>query len=150
MNIDVTNLNEYSLQQIFDFVIGKLLEQGKPAMKILQGKSLLECAYRGDGGTKCAAGQLIPDELYEVSMEGTAITEIAYRYEWSFKKDHSQLIRALQLAHDNAAYAGRTVGTGDLNSVDKVNFVSNFRHNARRVAAEFELSTNILDGIQSN
>lgn len=31
------------------------------------------CVYRGKGGKKCAIGCLIPDELYDVSIEGSTV-----------------------------------------------------------------------------
>ena len=34
------------------------------------------CAYQGAGGTMCAVGCLIPDELYESRMEGKAADEV--------------------------------------------------------------------------
>lgn len=37
-------------QDIFNYVVAHLVEQGKPSV------SDNGCAYRGDGGCKCAAG----------------------------------------------------------------------------------------------
>lgn len=55
------------LQETFEIVARHLLAQGK--------RSVLKetpdtCAYRGEGGLKCAVGCLIPDELYRPSFEG--------------------------------------------------------------------------------
>lgn len=51
-------------QEIFDYVIQRLLEQGKRSMTGEEG-----CKYRGDGGTRCALGWLIPDDLYVAEMD---------------------------------------------------------------------------------
>lgn len=51
-------------QEIFDYVIQRLLEQGKRSMTGEEG-----CKYRGDGGTRCALGWLIPDDLYRAEMD---------------------------------------------------------------------------------
>ena len=37
------------------------------------------CAYRGEEGTSCAVGCLIPDELYTPSIEGHGISSLALR-----------------------------------------------------------------------
>lgn len=37
-------------------------------------KPAASCAYRGDGGTKCAIGCLIPDNLYTKKLEGVVVT----------------------------------------------------------------------------
>lgn len=54
-------------QEIFTKVVQHLRQQGKPAKRGAQ------CAYRGDGGTMCAVGCLIPDEHYNSSFEGMSI-----------------------------------------------------------------------------
>lgn len=51
-------------QQIFDTVLTKLREQGRASM---QGTG---CAYRGEGGLKCAVGHLMPDNAYDPAYEG--------------------------------------------------------------------------------
>jgi hypothetical protein len=56
------------LQQTFDIVVKHLLEQGKRA-SLDDG----ECVYRTPAGLKCAAGCLIPDELYDPGMEGFSV-----------------------------------------------------------------------------
>jgi hypothetical protein len=51
-------------QEIFDYVVQRLLQQGKRSMTGEEG-----CKYRGDGGTRCALGWLIPDDLYRPEMD---------------------------------------------------------------------------------
>lgn len=88
-------------QETFDAVVTHLRRQGR---KALRGR---KCAYRGDDGTKCAAGCLIPDDLYSPKLEG-----------WSVCKSSTldnpvpgiisglghdlDLVEALQGAHDTA------------------------------------------------
>jgi len=55
-------------QQVFDKVVRHLLKQGVVSRR--DGSSIAPCAYRGDGGTMCAVGCLIPDEAYDPSLEG--------------------------------------------------------------------------------
>lgn len=55
-------------QEIYDTVINHLRAQGQRAM------GTVGCAYRGAGGTKCAVGVLIPDELYDPAIEGRSVT----------------------------------------------------------------------------
>lgn len=55
----------------FDTVVAHLRQQKKKARGLNQ-VGMLICKYRGDDGLKCAAGCLIPDELYKPEMEGMA------------------------------------------------------------------------------
>ena len=75
-------------------------------------KGDLGCMYRGNKGTSCAVGVLIPDELYDRSMEGgfsTLIKKIDHKYCGNkIAKDlvnlfnkHEPLLFRLQLIHDN-------------------------------------------------
>lgn len=50
-------------QQTFDTVVAHLRRQNAQSML---GES---CAYRGDGGLKCAVGCLIPDDRYTTDIE---------------------------------------------------------------------------------
>lgn len=59
-------------QELFDKVANHLLTQGIPSMRDLPDESghiRQRCAYRGDNGTKCAVGCLIPDDQYDPNME---------------------------------------------------------------------------------
>lgn len=89
-------------QEIFNKVASHLITQGVQATR----KRIDEyssCAYRGDNGTMCAAGCLIPDEEYNPRFEGAS---------WDLVKDripslaslplmHHELISSLQGVHDN-------------------------------------------------
>ncbi len=54
----------YTKQQTFNKVVRHLRRQG------VQSSRTGRCLYRGPDDTKCAVGCLIPDELYQLGMEG--------------------------------------------------------------------------------
>lgn len=54
-------------QETFDTVKRHLLTQNRKGSN-----SLGRCKYRGTGGTKCAVGALIPDQLYKKAMDGAS------------------------------------------------------------------------------
>lgn len=119
-----------SLQETLDFVCSNLIKQGKPSMR--KGR----CAYRGDNGTKCAAGFCIPDDRYLLEMDIDAIAPDAYGVMKQFGKDvfgdHDlSFLCRLQDLHDCAALVPYT-------------FLSFFKENARRLATEFGLSPEVL------
>jgi hypothetical protein len=59
-----------TLQEVFTISATHLLRQNAKSMAILKGDGSPSCAYRGDDGMMCAVGCLIPDELYDPSLEG--------------------------------------------------------------------------------
>jgi hypothetical protein len=60
-------------QKVFDTVAQHLIAQGKKSMTRIPGSSVRGRAYRGENGTKCAVGCLIPDEAYDPSIENKGI-----------------------------------------------------------------------------
>ena len=102
-------------QEIFDSVLAHLRKQGDASLNA-SGK----CAYRGEGGTACAVGCLIPDELYDPRIESWRVGTIlnlrtggvdageveAYREALSriashLGQENEALLADLQSAHDN-------------------------------------------------
>lgn len=89
-------------QEIYDTVCAHLAQQKQ------QSAFSLKCVYRGPNGLKCAIGCLIPDELYDPSMDlgqSTAIESILSRYEAlnkHFEGISIGLLSNLQTAHDDA------------------------------------------------
>lgn len=81
-----------SLQEIFDFVVTKLREQGEPSLDPVSNA----CLYRGPNGRKCAAGWLLPDG--EQAKEGVEAWNVPYFDGFSIRAQ--QLINALQDVHD--------------------------------------------------
>jgi len=57
-----------------------------------------QCRYRGENGTKCAGWTLIPDELYNESMEGNTVDGLPYFT--NLVEDINFLLK-LQSIHDN-------------------------------------------------
>ena len=60
-----------NLQQVFDKVSNHLLTQNRKSMGGPGGG----CAYRGDNGSSCAVGCLMPDSEYHIRMEGQNIQD---------------------------------------------------------------------------
>jgi hypothetical protein len=126
--ITTRNLHEHSAQEVFDFVCLKVLEQGKPSMR---GTG---CAYRGEGGLKCAVGHLIRDEDYRKEFDsGYIVLSLCNVFDeglgWT-NKAHLHLLRHLQMAHDDA---------------DEDNFLPSFRRTAAVIAEQHHLDPHILD-----
>lgn len=112
-------------QEVFDFAVGKLIEQGGPATEDEV------CVYRAANGNKCAFGHLIPDSLYKHSFENVTadgiIIRVAKNPQYSpalaaSLERHASLITAIQRSHDRGSHY-----EGD-------NFVTKFRHLAEAVA----------------
>ena len=118
-------------QEVFDFSVGKVIEQGNPAI------SEDCCAYRTGYGNKCAFGHLIPDSLYKRSFENvtsngiinSAVKNPQYSPALAASLEcHGSLITDIQRSHDNSShYEGE-------------NFVTKFRHRAEAVAKEHGLT----------
>lgn len=95
-------------QEMFDKVyIGLLNQKFERSMKN-DGK-MSSCAYRGDGGMKCAAGHLIPDEEYKSDMDYFSSTIMQLRSEGllprcfqSLSEDDLLFVQELQIAHDSS------------------------------------------------
>ena len=91
-NISIHNLNESTSQEVFDFITKHLRTQNKPCV----GTSG-ECLYRHEN-LMCAAGCLIPVEVYKLEFEGKSWQAIGGHFGcWK----HEGLIRSLQVVHDN-------------------------------------------------
>lgn len=83
-------------QEIFDKVASHLLTQNE--------RSISEngmCLYRGPRGLKCAAGFLIPDDVYNFEMEGENAEFVFTHFpQLSDFKEHATLVLRLQKIHD--------------------------------------------------
>lgn len=121
-------------QEIFDFAVGKVIEQGRPAM--VNG----HCRYRTPEGNVCAFGALIPNSMYRKRFEdGTAaailvegVDKTKYSAELAGSLEaHHQLITQLQRAHDDIA-----------SYMEGEDFVTNFRHRAEAIAKSYGLTFN--------
>lgn len=91
--ITLKTLDAATEQEVFDQVAEHLLKQNA------QSKHALGCAYRGDGGLKCAAGCLIADDEYSEEFENKPWSELERKIP-NFPKKHTGLILGLQNIHD--------------------------------------------------
>lgn len=96
-------------QEVFNTVAEHLFQQGKQAgeykeEEIRDGEYApsFKCLYRGPEGTKCAAGFLIPDELYSPTMENRSIHDVLESYPKLFELlgRNKALLSELQSIHD--------------------------------------------------
>lgn len=91
------------LQEAFDTVVTHLYTQKKRAF------TSSSCLYRTPEGLKCAAGCLIPDELYDIEMEGAPFYALNkyqnivdhFNNPWLNNVRFVDLIQRLQDAHDD-------------------------------------------------
>ena len=123
----------YTDQELFDYVVTNMRKQGRPSV------STECCAYRGKGGTKCAAGFLIDDEHYNMTIEGDSAFEVeAYLVASGVAKDQIGLVDALQSAHDEK------ISWGVEGTHIPSDWMDSFIRKARDVAEYHGLSTDAL------
>lgn len=92
-------------QEVFDFVANHLFTQGVQAMGVQKGMtgSTPICLYRGPDGTKCAVGAMIPDEEYDLEMEGFSVRDLPNLQTVIVNDDimaNIELLESLQCVHD--------------------------------------------------
>ena len=99
--VTLKNINEFTLQEIFDRVAKHLLNQNEIA-KDYSGK----CLYRVKKDNKvllCAVGCLIPDKDYSENMEEQSINDLFRRYYAQYEQPDTlrlELLQGLQEIHD--------------------------------------------------
>lgn len=126
-------------QEMFDKVAEHLLKQGGPAWDDKDGA----CKYRAPNGRKCAAGCLIPDNMYRKEWEGSAadcLRDRDDRYPLD-KLFNGMFARTLQNAHDDAVLY--TSADGTVNS--DADWLVEWKSNMRRIADSHNLNTKALD-----
>ena len=122
-------------QEIFDKVASHLITQGVRATSVKKSGGLQApnptCSYRGDNGTMCAAGCLIPDEEYDIDFEGCPWVVICKKIPSlsSFTADDHILISSLQTTHD---------------WIDNWESIETLKNELRVVACDYGLSSDIL------
>lgn len=131
--MELKDIDPRNDQQVFDFVVGRMLAQGCRSMFISCFGE--ECAYHSSDGNKCAAGHLIPAEDYSEDWEGDGVSIDLLPKELNavseYFKDRGfniRLISSLQSAHDGA----------------EDNFCAEFAAAAREIAARFGLDASDL------
>jgi hypothetical protein len=87
-------------QETFDTVVAHLRKQGRKATAFNK-RDIRVCCYRGDEGTKCAAGCLIPDDRYQPGLEGFRALRTTKVGELLIELGHdTSLVCELQSIHD--------------------------------------------------
>lgn len=128
-NID---LNTSTSQEVFDYIIKHLRNQGERATDNKNG-----CVYRSDRGLACAIGCLIPDSEYNEFMEGLSFDQLSRENEseeWFIKLGfgkHYDLLDTMQSFHDTSTtWLGYT----------GLRPYSEFEAEAARIARMFDLT----------
>jgi hypothetical protein len=91
-------------QEIFDKVVEHLAKQGRHSLS----RNKLHCLYRGPDGLMCAVGCLIPDEMYDPTIESQTISDIILApsslrtHLPSYFNGNIILLGDLQIAHDRS------------------------------------------------
>ena len=137
MNITTHNLHEHTAQEVFDFVVGKVLEQGCKSVHCETNFAAVSCMYRGNNGNKCAFGHLIADEDYRPAMENKTALTVFRNY---------QIMLGWKLIGENPAHLGLVMGlqqAHDDSSSD--NFRFEFANKAFRLASNRGLDTSAHD-----
>ena len=93
----------YTRQELFTKVATHLLTQN--AKSLMPGTSADDgvCAYRGEKGLMCAVGCLIPDSLYQPTLEKKAVTALCIKdvlAEAGVDHGDNRLLYNLQYIHD--------------------------------------------------
>lgn len=124
------NYQPLSAQELFNKAVGGIIAQGDFAYE-----EDIGCLYRTSTGKSCAAGQIIPDEIYSPDFENLSIgcvcavsSEIA-----TIIGENLALVSALQGAHDTAAKLGQT-------DFQMIFFIKE----CQTVANKYQLSADIL------
>lgn len=91
--ITINNLAESTTKEVFEYIKHHLLTQMK---RCVDDKG--DCLYRDKEGLKCAAGCLIPDNMYDPNLEYKKWYSLVV--EKSVPKEHRELIRKMQCIHD--------------------------------------------------
>lgn len=92
-------------QEVFEKVAKHLLKQNAKARAIVHDtdpdaiyNDIPGCAYRGDNGTKCAVGCLIPDELYKPDFENISVRWLGHNTNNDNEKSLRETLELLDLA----------------------------------------------------
>lgn len=109
-------LTGLSHQRIFDHVVLQLAQQGGPSRVKGASGAPIGCAYRGDGGRKCAVGFLLTDAEVKVIGNTTGVMGAAAARalpERLIPFVHDDFLSRLQMVHDTmgATESGRLRGS---------------------------------------
>ena len=129
------NIKKASLQRIFEFALKHVRKQGKPGMDTTPAGNIV-CAYQTEDDLKCVVGAMLtPEQLAEaVRLKIGVVGEHREFFDPIVGADRTgkkmRLMKALQMAHDNAATDTRH---------ERAMFLTSFEGYMQDVAAEFGL-----------
>jgi hypothetical protein len=127
-----------SKQEIFDKVVNHLKTQGGKAVDI-EGN----CLYRDPAGRSCAAGCLIPDDIYEQEI-GSAHNSLGFAGLVSLSPPVKSLFETVQEGAANAVELVRS-----LQLVHDGEKVTDWKSRLSVLAARHGLNTTVLEGWES-
>lgn len=123
-------------QELFDKTIAHLIFMSGPCIRPEDG----QCMYRGEGGTRCAAGFWVPDDRWVPEMEGQVISSYAGHLS-NEAAPHVRLISDLQHeVHDAVTSWDRTMTSDDSSYIYTWDRAS-LQKNINRVAEKYGLKT---------
>jgi len=97
-------------QAIFDRVVGHMLVQNEKSLAMIEDRLL--CRYRGPRNLRCGIGAIIPDNIFESTMEFSRIAVLLHtpdantRLREHFEIENSEdiaFLTVLQSIHDSVA-----------------------------------------------
>jgi len=94
-------------QQMFDFMLNHLRNQGGPSVKDPTGEDIGDsaCMYRGKNGSMCAIGCMIPDNSYDANLEGLPAPECICKVGVTLDSETQDFLEVAQAKlHDGIAY----------------------------------------------
>ena len=103
---DLHALRQRQLDAVWDWFV----VQGKPRSIGVDDLRRPQCCYRSETGLRCGVGVLIPDELYESSIEGMSASSVAADSCGSLPElskalgglENSNFLDSIQFAHDSS------------------------------------------------
>ena len=122
-------------QQIFDKVLAHLRKQGCQSRHQNDDGTLGSCAYRGAGGTMCAVGCLIPDNVYDERIEGLGV----YVSLLTMSRQRTEYEELLVSTFDASAVPRTVEAYGLLGALQRVHdqyFEVGFESEMQRVASD--------------
>lgn len=118
-------------QELFTESVTKIIAQGGPSTAELDADDVV-CAYRGVNGRACAVGVILTDDEYQSGMEGMGARNLVKCGLLPARLlDHTDLLAALQTAHDNSGFSRANATTAS--ELDPA-FLSDFTRRARKIA----------------
>lgn len=114
-NVNLKNLKDLTEQEVYSTVRHHLLTQMKQAADVFEVELSpidrtveTSCRYRTAEGLTCAVGCLIPDNLYDESLEGSVASgvldtlQLELNMTWDERRRWSAFLDDLQVIHDQS------------------------------------------------